>query len=723
MLTILDAYPPSITGVNDSGALIGAYSNAAPDDLVRAFTYLNGQFSPLGTPPATDTGISEQAFNNSGQIVGGSYDPSSGYYEGNGFFVTTGPYAYIPEFNANAISVFDTTFDLPVASIPGGGGPLSSVVSPNGSSVYVANWGAASVSVINATNYTVTAIIPLGPNPSGITITPDGSTVYVGGASLVYVIDTATNTLKLTISAGLSPGFVAATSDGKYVYVTNGGSNTVSVISTATNSVIATIPVGGAPQALAVRPDGKFVYVPCPSSYAVYVIDTSSNTVAQTIPVSNFPYAVSIAPDGRTGYVSEYYGAATAVIDLASNSVIATVPNGTIPFGSAVTPDGGYVWQANLNSHYIAIISTATNSVVATVPVSGGVYTFSMGTAPATSHSITQLLSPTAPNQFNFGLHSFTVQYPAESSFSGINMTVVAVEANQQAFKQRVAGSSFANATCIVYSGAGGNCVDYQVTCSTLSGSAVSCPSVSTPTISVKTSFDTVQQIVNPGFLTTPIGTNDWTNIFDSFYLMRIDPTMKGRTRGFSEFYAVDLGAGNQEGVGTLGFTGALQPNGSSSFPAGAPISVTFQLASIAHAGTQVSDATAGLTVVMLRDASGNPTSKVVFQQNPAFNYGGSGYTFSLSTTGFAPGVYNLTVYGDAFAAQQVQFKLVAVPGDVNGDGIVNCADLAIVKASFGKKAGQPGFDPRADVNHDGIVNVLDLAFVARQIPAGTSCK
>ena len=92
-------------------------------------------------------------------------------------------------------------------------------------------------------------------------------------------------------------------------------------------------------------------------------------------------------------------------------------------------------------------------------------------------------------------------------------MTVVAVEANQQTFRQRVAGTSFANATCIVYSGAGGNCVDYQVTCSTLSGGAISCPSVSTPTISVKTSFDTLQQIINPGFLTTPIGTNDWTNI------------------------------------------------------------------------------------------------------------------------------------------------------------------------------------------------------------------
>jgi hypothetical protein len=63
------------------------------------------------------------------------------------------------------------------------------------------------------------------------------------------------------------------------------------------------------------------------------------------------------------------------------------------------------------------------------------------------------------------------------------------------------------------------------------------------------------------------------------------------------------------------------------------------------------------------------------------------------------------------------------VPGDVNGDGVVNCADLAVVKASFGKKLGQVGFDPRADVNFDGVVNIIDLSTVARALPPGTTCN
>jgi hypothetical protein len=73
-------------------------------------------------------------------------------------------------------------------------------------------------------------------------------------------------------------------------------------------------------------------------------------------------------------------------------------------------------------------------------------------------------------------------------------------------------------------------------------------------------------------------------------------------------------------------------------------------------------------------------------------------------------------------AGTGVLINVKKLVGDLNEDGSVGCDDIAIVKASFGKKVGQPGFDPRADVNGDGVVNVLDLSFVARQLPEGTTC-
>ena len=58
-------------------------------------------------------------------------------------------------------------------------------------------------------------------------------------------------------------------------------------------------------------------------------------------------------------------------------------------------------------------------------------------------------------------------------------------------------------------------------------------------------------------------------------------------------------------------------------------------------------------------------------------------------------------------------------PGSVNGDG---CADLNGVKASFNERSGMSGFNPLADVNGDGVVDIRDLALVAQKILAGTTC-
>jgi trimeric autotransporter adhesin len=95
------------------------------------------------------------------------------------------------------------------------------------------------------------------------------------------------------------------------------------------------------------------------------------------------------------------------------------------------------------------------------------------------------------------------------------------------------------------------------------------------------------------------------------------------------------------------------------------------------------------------------------------------------SSATYVPYTITYSYAGDAIfsaATNSSTTLTVKITGDVNGDGVVNCADLAIVKAAFGTKTGQAGFDPRADVNNDGVVNVLDLAIVARQVPAGTTC-
>ena len=56
---------------------------------------------------------------------------------------------------------------------------------------------------------------------------------------------------------------------------------------------------------------------------------------------------------------------------------------------------------------------------------------------------------------------------------------------------------------------------------------------------------------------------------------------------------------------------------------------------------------------------------------------------------------------------------VAAVPGDVNGDGLVDISDTQKLSASWGLTSNDPGFNPEADLNHDGIINGQDLTALA----------
>jgi hypothetical protein len=76
---------------------------------------------------------------------------------------------------------------------------------------------------------------------------------------------------------------------------------------------------------------------------------------------------------------------------------------------------------------------------------------------------------------------------------------------------------------------------------------------------------------------------------------------------------------------------------------------------------------------------------------------------FMVFVVGLQPGVMGVPVY-ESYTLQDDDLG-----GDANNDNTVNVLDLNILKRSYGKSKGQPGYDGRADFNNSTTVNILDL--------------
>jgi hypothetical protein len=84
------------------------------------------------------------------------------------------------------------------------------------------------------------------------------------------------------------------------------------------------------------------------------------------------------------------------------------------------------------------------------------------------------------------------------------------------------------------------------------------------------------------------------------------------------------------------------------------------------------------------------------------------------------PTTYTVNVQG--LASTSGGFLLgFYLPGDVNGDGAVNAADITAVKAAMGSRTGQSNYNFNADVNRDGRIGKIDLAYTLQNQGVSTN--
>ena len=101
--------------------------------------------------------------------------------------------------------------------------------------------------------------------------------------------------------------------------------------------------------------------------------------------------------------------------------------------------------------------------------------------------------------------------------------------------------------------------------------------------------------------------------------------------------------------------------------------------------------------------------------------------TVNWSTTAVPPGKYILSAgvpplpYETHISDNNLTDGMVKVkiPGDINGDGVVDIYDALLASAAFGSNPGDPNWNPGADLNGDGTIDIYDMIILAAHFGQG----
>jgi hypothetical protein len=110
--------------------------------------------------------------------------------------------------------------------------------------------------------------------------------------------------------------------------------------------------------------------------------------------------------------------------------------------------------------------------------------------------------------------------------------------------------------------------------------------------------------------------------------------------------------------------------------------------------------------------------SAIIHTQTVNLNAGESTkITISWNTAGFPKAQYTIRAYATPVSGEIRTFDntytvgsiTVSIIGDVDGDFDVDIFDLVKITSCYGKKRGDPAYNPNSDINGDGIVTIFDV--------------
>ncbi|HEX4038453.1 MAG TPA: choice-of-anchor D domain-containing protein [Acidobacteriaceae bacterium] len=197
-------------------------------------------------------------------------------------------------------------------------------------------------------------------------------------------------------------------------------------------------------------PVSTLIATPSSSADGVTPINLADGNVHDVVIVYNGPLDPS--PNTIAVYIDPTYNAGTHTPD--STSLLHPVFSGPFDITQAIN-------LLNGDSAYVGF-TAATGLYFQTTDIAGWTFT------PHTTVTQQQPLNPPgSPTTYNFGTHSYTVQYPSDADTSGVGMGVIATTITPAQFTALLGlgPAQYAGSACQVYDDTGGNCIIYSAYC------------------------------------------------------------------------------------------------------------------------------------------------------------------------------------------------------------------------------------------------------------------
>lgn len=381
VLLILLWFIPACGTVQDGAGVIGAPptvdSSLPPDTDAADRTAASPGSKPTEAPTTTSTAppttvaptTTSTTLNLYAETGAGKLSPSVKDFP---------PRVYVPNSDANTLTVIDPTTYQVIATYPTDAVPHH--VTPS--------WDMQTLYVNNTSGNTLMPIDPRtgkpGPafeitDPYNLYFSPDGALAIVVAERYRRLDLRNPKTWELITSisvpyAGVNHGDFSP--DGRYFYASCEFSGWVVKIDLVERRIATERQIGSEPIDVKFSPDASVLYVAEQTKGGVAVLDPTDLSEIEFIPTGKGTHGLYPSRDGKVLYVTNRLGGSVSVIDFASRAVVATwtVPGGGSPDMGSVSADGKELWLSGRYHGEVYVFDTTTGELKHRIKTGAGTH-------------------------------------------------------------------------------------------------------------------------------------------------------------------------------------------------------------------------------------------------------------------------------------------------------------------------------------------------------------